>query len=155
MRRLPFGLMLIVAATVPLVEASLAVAEGPEMAAAIFWRDKVNDAWKNVRADRPLLLYVTLDGCGYCRKMENHTYTDPRVIEDITGRFVAARIDRQSDPKLVKQLGIRIYPTTFIINHESKVIDAISGYVSPEQLRTRLAKATTPKATRQASLSDR
>lgn len=55
-----------------------------EKAGAIAWRSDVDRAWKaSKQQNRPLLLFVTLDGCGYCTKMKQHTYRDPAVVKDV------------------------------------------------------------------------
>ncbi len=107
--------------------------------AKISWRPEVMEAWRTAQtSQRPLLVYVSLDGCAYCKKMERDTLTDPNVARHVEKSFVAAKIDGTRDATLAKRLGVQIYPTTVIISPENKVLDAIAGYVEASQLEARL-----------------
>jgi thioredoxin-related protein len=103
------------------------------------WLHDVNAAWQETQTSRrPMLLFITTQGCTYCRLMERDTFSDGEVIAQIGQAFVPITIDAADQAAFVKKLGIRLYPTTVIIGPNSKVLDSISGYMKPQQLRTRL-----------------
>jgi len=105
----------------------------------IQWQDELMDAWKKaVDQKRPLLVYVNMDGCAYCRKLEKDTLSNPQIAEKIGSGFIAAKLNGPKDPKFVKRLGVRAYPTLVIISPENKVLDSISGFVEAEELFERL-----------------
>jgi len=54
---------------------------------------------------------------------------------------VLASIDRERCPKLVRKLNVRAFPTTVIVGPDETVIDSMTGFVGPDQLRTRLKLA--------------
>jgi len=106
---------------------------------SIEWQEKVLDAWKKaVEEKRPLLVYVAMDGCAFCRKLEKDTFSDPKIAEKIGSGFIAAKLDGPKDPKFTKRLGVRSYPTLVIISPENKVLDSISGFVEADELSNRL-----------------
>lgn len=89
-----------------------------------------------------VLLEFTADWCGYCRKMEKSTFTDPDVAQRISQDFVAVKVDADSNKDLVKDLGIKGLPAILIVSSELKVIERISGFQTPEALIPKLDAVT-------------
>ena len=119
-------------------------AEGAE----IDWHQEMPAAWRSMRNEqRPMLLFVTMDGCTHCRRMESQTYRDQRVIGRVRSSFVAAAINGPRQPEVARRLGVRVYPTTLIISPEYRVIASIRGYVPPDELTARLAAVSERLAT--------
>ena len=96
---------------------------------------------KGIEADRPLLLYVTSEGCHYCSKMQSLTLSDEQVVLDLNNRFVAAKLHLAADSELGQQLMISIYPTTIIISPQGKVLDYARGYLESDALQRRMSDA--------------
>ncbi len=114
----------------------------------IVWQQDMPAAWKSMRDEgRPMLLFVTMDGCHHCRRMEAQTYRDERVVGRIRSSFVAAAINGPRQPEVARRLGVRVYPTTLIISPEFRVLESIRGYVPPEELTARLAAVSERLAT--------
>ena len=86
-------------------------------------------------------MYITTENCFYCRKMVQETLSDDHVAKDIQASFVPVSLTAQGNRLLIRKLRVKSYPTTVIISPRSVVLDYISGYVSPEELHTRLATA--------------
>lgn len=115
------------------------------------------EAWHQAQANRrPLLLYVSMPGCTYCRKMERDTLSHPAIAQQIGDSFVAARFDGRANANFARRLGVTAFPTTVIIAPENRMLDSIRGYASPEQLQARftqlertgaLARRPTPPGT--------
>lgn len=106
------------------------------------WQSDADHAWQSARtARRPLLLYFTMTNCVHCRKMARETLADQSVASDIETKFIAASLTADKDGDLARRLGVRIYPTTVIVAPEAGVLDRISGYVGPTELRDRLRVA--------------
>lgn len=81
----------------------------------IAWFDSLEKAEDAYASDpRPLLLYLTAEGCTACRKMSQTTFLDKKVIAAMT-RFHAVKVDctDSTDPevkKLMARLGARGFP---------------------------------------------
>jgi len=106
---------------------------------SIHWQDQIMDAWKKaIEEKRPLLVYVAMDGCAYCRKLEKDTLSNPQIAEKIGSGFIATKLNGPKDQKFAKRLGVRSYPTLVIISPDNKVLDSISGFVEAEELFERL-----------------
>jgi thioredoxin-related protein len=106
------------------------------------WHRDWDSAWHEAQAqDRPILCFVTMESCYYCEKMSRDTYSNRDVLQLIQRDYVLASTDVNRDPELIRRLNIRQFPTTLIIGADASVVDAITGYVGPEQLRARLMAA--------------
>lgn len=121
--------------------AGAAVAGGGEPAGENWHRDW-QSAWRDSQAqNRPMVLFVTMEHCHYCDKMSRETYGDASVIDDLASGFVPASINSDTHPNLMRKLNVDVFPTTVIMGSDAKVIDSMTGYVGPEQLRRRLKAA--------------
>jgi thioredoxin-related protein len=114
------------------------------------WHYDWNSAWQASQAEeRPILLYVTMKCCYSCEKMRYQTYANSRVVDDIRRTYVPVTIDSNRHPELVEALKVRRFPTTFIVRQDGTVIDSITGYVVPEQMRSWLKTSAEKTATSQ------
>ena len=105
----------------------------------IQWMEDLDKAWAVARRnDRLLMLYITLDGCAHCEKMQQTTYRDRQVTALVRRRFVAAKLTADEHQEVLKKLGVDYYPTTLIISKDAKVLDAIRGYEQPNRFARRL-----------------
>ncbi|HEX2473827.1 MAG TPA: thioredoxin family protein [Lacipirellulaceae bacterium] len=106
------------------------------------WHRDCNSAFVESQTQgRPILFFVTMDHCYYCEKMCRETYSDNQLLEDIEHDYVLASIDRERCPRLVSKLNVRVFPTTVIMGPDETVIDSMTGFVGPDQLRSRLKVA--------------
>lgn len=106
------------------------------------WERDAETAYRTSRTTkRPLILYVTMNECFYCRKMEHDTFANKDVRGSIKDKFVAASVKAETRNDLVKWFKVRSFPTTIIVSPDGKVIDYIRGYIGPEDMRQRLDAA--------------
>lgn len=104
----------------------------PKTNAKIRWTESIPTAMKqHMDTGRPLLVYVTADYCGYCRKMERDTWSDPKVAWRIQEGFVALKVDAKKQADLVKRLEIDGLPATLLFDSEGRLIQRLSGYSRP------------------------
>ena len=103
------------------------------------WDRDVRVAWQSaLSTDRPLLMFLTMDGCLYCQKMKKTTLQDRFVVHDLQSEFVPVALNVKDAPDLVERLQVKSFPTTVIIQTNGDVVESISGYQTPRQLRQRL-----------------
>ena len=114
------------------------------------WHYDLKTAWQaSQEQERPILLYVTMKCCYYCEKMRHDTYANTSVVDDIHRTYVPASIDSKRYPDLVEKLKVRRFPTTIVVGQDGKVIDSITGYVGPDQMRSWLKTSAAKNATSQ------
>lgn len=110
-------------------------------------------AWSaSQKSNRPILLYVSTNGCPHCDKMMAESYHKPEMKQMISESFEPVYVTRKAHPKLVKSLKVRWYPTTVLVGPNNKIMDVIEGYVDSKifrrRLQTGLSTAKTPVKTR-------
>lgn len=95
------------------------------------------------RQRRPMLLYVTADYCGYCRKMERDSWSNAGVANRVNQQFVPLKLDAEKYEQLVARLGVRGYPATIVLDAESQHVQTIEGFVGPQKLLKALENRST------------
>lgn len=97
-----------------------------------------NDAAAAIEAaqklGRPIVVFVTSDHCGYCRKMERDTWSDIRIRQRLSSEYVALRVNADASPDTVRRLRIRAFPTTMRFSPGGEYQDGFAGFVDAEKL---------------------
>jgi len=88
-----------------------------------------------------MLLYFSMNQCVFCRKMERETLANANVAGDIQEKFVAVSVTAEKNGDLVKKFHVRTFPATVIVSPKLVVLDYMTGYVGPTELKTRLETA--------------
>ncbi|QDT70710.1 hypothetical protein MalM25_36650 [Planctomycetes bacterium MalM25] len=102
---------------------------------SIDWIESTSDALAEARrTGKPIVAYVTSDHCGYCRKMERETWSQPAVGRLVTERFVPMRLHADKHPEEVAALRVRAYPTTVLISPEGRAFAGRAGFLEPLEL---------------------
>lgn len=105
----------------------------------LFRYSDVDRAWAAAQATRrPVFVFITSDGCYYCKKMLKDTLSHPQVAPTIASYTEPVVINASDDPKPAQRLGVRAYPTTLVISPDAQVLYMHEGYVSPSGLAERL-----------------
>lgn len=108
----------------------------------IDWRDDPTASVEEARkTGRPIVVFVTSDRCGYCRKMEREAWSSRRVRQLLDGEYVALRVSAQTSPDVVRRLGIRAFPTTLRFSPDGLYQDGFAGFVDGETLSRFLSSA--------------
>lgn len=104
------------------------------------WHQRVDVAVEAQRTQRkPLLVYVTSNSCGHCRKMDATTWADPDVIRQLNETFVTLKLSEESHAETVAKLGIQGFPTTIIYDSNGRVVDVKEGFASAATMLQKLA----------------
>jgi len=101
---------------------------------------------------RPVMLYVTADYCGYCRKLEKETWADSTVAKLVNERFIPLKVDGTREQRLVKTLEIDGFPAVIILSPEGEVLGRVDGYVGSKDMLARLKKSLPTEISGRASL---
>lgn len=113
----------------------------------IYWTQSANQAASLARqSEMPILMYVTSDNCGYCRKMEQEVWSNPQIISMVEEGFVPLKLHAERDAQLVAGLKIRGFPTTFVFTRDARPVQRATGYQRPTQMAAMLRSATADQA---------
>jgi thioredoxin-related protein len=99
----------------------------------------------NAQNPKMLLVDVYTDWCGWCKKMDKETFTDPQVIAHINKNFYAVKMNAEDTKRTFEFMGkeyteaqmaaamrVRSYPNFVIIEPKLQNIAQLPGYRAPE-----------------------
>lgn len=96
------------------------VTESP--ATSIVWGRDLADAIAIARKERkPILIDIYQDDCSGCDKLDDETFANPRVLAEISARFVPLKLDLFQDREFTRQHQVFWTPTILIADHSGKV----------------------------------
>jgi len=107
------------------------------------WHRDVGQAFKVAQAEqKPVILFLSMNGCTYCDKMIQTTLSDLTVRKAIGSGYVPAAIKASERPDIVRQLRVRSFPTTVLVSPTGQVLEQLTGYVAAEKLTSSLRNHT-------------
>ncbi len=83
---------------------------------------------------RPMLVKVTADWCGYCKRMKAETFTNAAIIGEINAAFIAVELNADANRELIKRMGVQSLPTILVISPDQQILDREEGFRSAAQL---------------------
>lgn len=95
--------------------------------------------------------YVFLDcwseGCGYCKMMDQETFSDSSVVSYMESKFVAVSRDMYSGEGILLNMKyhIRGFPSFLIFNPQGQLCFEFTGYMKPNEFIDSLESALNPK----------
>ena len=89
--------------------------------------------------DKYILLHMAAVWCHWCHVMEHTTYRDPAVQKQIADKFIAVRVDQDSDPALSYRYENWGWPATIMFDRDGNEIFKRRGYIPPELFSKLLA----------------
>lgn len=132
-------------ATLPLAASLLAAVPAgasPPVAEATVWHLALDNALADARAsDRLILIDLTADWCGWCKKLERDTFADPAFRSYAGGRFVLLRVDVEDGAvgsRLRDRFDTRRLPTTLVVDRRLARVGRVDGYQTARAMIARL-----------------
>jgi len=102
-------------------------------------------AMKNAaEQDKPVMVDVYTDWCGWCKKMDKDVFNHPDVAEALDRMFTLAKVNGESRESvtyknqktdgfgIVQGFGIRGYPALIFLDSKGDMLTLIPGYVDAE-----------------------
>jgi thioredoxin-related protein len=110
-------------------------------AKSIPFGDSLEEAFSRARHDgRRVLVYFTGEHCGWCRRMEKETHSDPRVI-DLASQCVCVKVNVSQRRDLEERYAVYGIPRTLVMTADGRPVDAFPGYGPPAEHLPWLKKA--------------
>ena len=91
------------------------------------------------REDKYILLHMAAVWCHWCHVMERTTYRDPAIQRRIAEKFIAVRVDQDSDPALSYRYENWGWPATIMLDKDGNEIFKRRGYIPPDLFTKLLA----------------
>lgn len=89
---------------------------------------------KQTTSTKKLFIYFYADWCGYCRKMDKETFTDPTVADFINEHFLPVRVNSDQQGKVAAHYGVSGLPDLRFLTAQGEAIARWPGFIEPKQL---------------------
>ncbi len=107
----------------------------------IAWNDTYEQAQAKAKKEsKPLLVLITSEQCGWCRKFEATTLQNEDVISKLNSKFVAVHVTRDKSI-YPKNLSAKMVPMNYFLDANGKVIYSMPGYWPVEDYQSILDDA--------------
>jgi thioredoxin-related protein len=109
--------------------------------AAIEWSNSMTYALQQAKAqNKPILVSFYTTWCGWCKKLDAETYTDPRVMA-AAQRYITVKLNAEGDGASEKaRLGVKGYPNIVFLRPDGSEIERFAGYLGPADFASELAR---------------
>ncbi|HUV30891.1 MAG TPA: DUF255 domain-containing protein [Acidobacteriota bacterium] len=114
--------------------------------AAIHWLSYTEAAQKSQAEDKHMLIHFTTKTCGWCRKMERETYTDPEVVRIVNESFAPVQVWSDSYDEIDiegykisqralsrEEFGVSSYPQFWFVTPSRTKVGPLKGYLPPDR----------------------
>ncbi|EPR65633.1 thioredoxin family protein [Cyclobacterium qasimii] len=112
---------------------------------SIEWHSFEEVIEKTAENPKMILVDVYTDWCGWCKKMDRNTFTDPKVIAYVNENFYAVKLNAEDRKKkfefkgeeyngqtMARQMKVRSYPNFVIMDSAMESITQLPGYREPD-----------------------
>ena len=107
----------------------------------------------NAKNPKMILVDVYTDWCGWCKKMDKDTFTDPKVIAHFQENFYAVKLNAEdtkrkfpfmgrtfTEAEMAASMRVNSYPNFVVIEPGLQNIAQLPGYRGPEDFLAGLAE---------------
>ncbi len=102
-------------------------------AVSIPWREWSEDAFSACRQEeKPILLALTATWCHWCHVMDGSSYSDPRIIDLVSSRFIPVRVDVDQRPDVSRRYNQGALPSMVVLNGGGDVLLG-RAYTPPDE----------------------
>ena len=106
----------------------------PNRAHEIPWMEWGPEVFERaVAEDKPVLLGLSAVWCHWCHVMDETTYSDQRVIDLVTSRFIPVRVDNDTRPDVNLRYNMGGWPTTAFLDSDGEVLVGLT-YIPPDRM---------------------
>jgi thioredoxin-related protein len=121
----------------------------------------VNDIEKLIQeSPRPVFIDTYTDWCGWCKKFDSDTFTNPVIADILNNKFYAIKFNAEgkdsvtfmgrtfiNDGKygVTHQLGVALlkgqmsYPTVVFLNEKGQLVSPVPGFREPKEMEVLLS----------------
>jgi thiol:disulfide interchange protein len=87
------------------------------------------------KQDRPIMIDVYTDWCGWCKRLDSETYIDKDVVAK-AGEFVSLKLDGDANRSFISDYRVGGFPTILFIDAGGRELHRVKGYrKAPEFIR--------------------
>ncbi|WP_181693108.1 DUF255 domain-containing protein [Natronomonas sp. LN261] len=99
------------------------------------WHEWGSEAFETAeRTGKPVLCSLTAPWCEWCHRMDEESYSDPKLAANIGERFVPVRVDVDRRPRIRERYNMGGFPTTVFLTPDGEVLSGAT-YLGSDGLR--------------------
>ena len=114
----------------------------------LVWRTDLPSSLEMARrANKLVLIDIYTDWCGWCKRLERDTYTDPAVSQVMKNQFVLVKLDAEDGgpgEAFAKKYKVNGFPCIMALEPSGKVRLVNYGYLKPPEFMEVLNKMLQP-----------
>ncbi|MEM7280789.1 MAG: DUF255 domain-containing protein [Pseudomonadota bacterium] len=103
----------------------------------INWRDNLDASLFSEARDSNRFVLLNLEAvwCHWCHVMDDKTYSNDKVADTLSKKYIAVRIDHDARPDLAQRYRRYGWPATIIFDGSGQEIVKRAGFISPENFQ--------------------
>jgi thioredoxin-like negative regulator of GroEL len=110
-------------------------------AAGIPWTSDIDGAFRAAKERHvPVVVDVWAVWCVPCKKMDDETYVDPRVVEAAKA-LVALKVDADAQPIFIERYAVQAYPEVLFLDEDGRELGRLTGFQDVAGLLPALERA--------------
>ncbi len=93
------------------------------------WFYDLNLALQAAKTSRkPILIQFYTTWCGWCKKLENTTFSDGNVTVYLKENFITVKLNAEKVDRIAKSYQVRSFPSFVLLDAKGEEIDRFNGY---------------------------
>jgi thioredoxin-like negative regulator of GroEL len=132
----------------------LLATQAPAAAQEVRWRHDYQAARAEAQqTGLPLMIDISAEWCGPCKRLDATTFRDPRVVKLLNERFIPVKLDGDKHEQLVQSMGVDAFPTMILAGPDGVIRKALTGFQDANTFLGHL-KQVAPAAAANAPVPD-
>jgi thiol:disulfide interchange protein len=108
----------------------------------IAWTKQVDKGLQQAKDEHKYVLAdVYTDWCGWCKRLDQQTFSNEGVSSYLSGKFVCIKVnaeDRGEGTKLAQKYKVSGFPCALVFDQQGKYIGKIVGFLPPEEYQAKI-----------------
>lgn len=128
MRKSPFPVLIVLVLLALALPSVISLIRGKAQTPDIFSQAYTLEQARELSSQtgKPMFVLATADWCAPCQSLKRGAMVNPEVAQLVSERTIPVYLEDGVNPEQIRDLGVRAYPTTMIIQ-DGRVMTAIEG----------------------------